>query len=142
MISLDSVYAMLAKPVLSKLKTKEKVKRIDNSAAISADSHEPPQSQLPPHLERRSSSDDRRKDQQIAYQLDPCLERRKGARKDRRAKEAQDNPEELTLPQIAQSAEATHSNQPTHFNEPASSTESEPATKQSESIHTKIDINV
>lgn len=83
MLSLDSLYAMLAKPIQAQIKTKNKVKRLESSAAMTADSHEDPQSQLPPHLERRSGSEDRRKQQQIAFKLDPRLERRKGSRRDK-----------------------------------------------------------
>ncbi|GIU11611.1 MULTISPECIES: hypothetical protein [unclassified Shewanella] len=107
MISLDSVYAMLAKPATSKLKTKQQVKKIDNSAAIAPDSHEAPQAQLPPHLERRTSTDDRRKNQQIAYQLDPNLERRKGPRRDK--SEQKNNEQESSLEQTSkQTPESTH----------------------------------
>ncbi|ABV89131.1 hypothetical protein [Shewanella pealeana] len=114
MISLDSVYAMLAKPVTSKLKSKQQVKKIDNSAAITADSHEAPQAQLPPHLERRTSTDDRRKNQKIAYRLDQNLERRKGPRRDK--------PEQKDKEQ-ASSLEQKSEDIP-------------------ESIHTRIDIDV
>lgn len=118
MISLDSVYAMLAKPVTSKLKPKLQVKKLDKSAPIAADSHEQPQSQLPPHLERRTSTSDRRKNQRIAYQLDPSLERRKSSRRDRHAqKEPEEKVEQMPL-RSSQSTEA------------------------SDSTHTRIDINV
>ncbi|GIU33254.1 hypothetical protein L2719_09255 [Shewanella schlegeliana] len=118
MISLDSVYAMLARPVSPKVKSKKKVKKIDNSAQIAADSHESPQSQLPPHLERRTSTDDRRKNQQIAYQLDPSLERRKGSRRDKCVQEEQDQKLEQ---------------------EPSQSSK---VREDSESTHTRIDIDV
>ncbi|MFT5789785.1 MAG: hypothetical protein ACI8SJ_001904 [Shewanella sp.] len=84
MISLDSVYAMLARPPLREIKQKNGVKPVDNSAAIAADSHEQPQSQLPPHLERRQSREDRRKKPAGLYQLEPALERRKNYVEDRR----------------------------------------------------------
>lgn len=83
MLSLDSLYAMLAKPMQVQIKSKNKVKRLESSAAMTPDSHEDPQSQLPPHLERRSGPEDRRKQQQIAFKLDPRLERRKGPRRDK-----------------------------------------------------------
>ena len=112
MISLDSVYAMLAKPATSKIKSKQQVNKVDNGAAIAADSHEAPQAQLPPHLERRTSTDDRRKNQQIAYHLDPNLERRKVSRRDNSAHKDQDS-----------SLEQSSADMP-------------------ESIHTRIDIDV
>lgn len=84
MISLDSVYAMLARPPLREIKQKDGVKPVNNSAAITADSHEQPQAQLPPHLERRESREDRRKNPSALYQLDPSLERRKNYVEDRR----------------------------------------------------------
>lgn len=84
MISLDSVYAMLARPPLREIKQKKGVKPVDSSAAIAADSHEQPQAQLPPHLERRQSREDRRKTPSALYQLDPSLERRKNYVEDRR----------------------------------------------------------
>ncbi|MCG9730725.1 hypothetical protein L1D44_12860 [Shewanella sp. Isolate13] len=118
MISLDSVYAMLARPVSPKVKTKKQIKKIDNTAQIAADSHEPPQSQLPPHLERRTSTNDRRKNQQIAYQLDPSLERRKSPRRGKRGQEE-------SKQKLAQKP-------------------SQPSTSREdpESIHTRIDIDV
>lgn len=116
MISLDSVYAMLARPALAKVKPKLQVKKIDNSARIAADSHEAPQSQLPPHLERRTSTDDRRKEQQIAYQLDPSLERRKGPRRE--------NPAQKESEQKQKSAQKRQNRE------------------DSESFHTRIDIDV
>ncbi|MEZ9198983.1 hypothetical protein [Shewanella sp. 10N.286.54.B9] len=87
MISLDSVYAMLARPPLREIKQKDGVKPVNSSAAITADSHEQPQAQLPPHLERRQSREDRRKTSSTLYQLDPSLERRKNYVEDRREDE-------------------------------------------------------
>ncbi|MEZ9821669.1 hypothetical protein AB4238_13745 [Shewanella sp. 10N.286.45.A1] len=89
MISLDSVYAMLARPPLREIKQKDGVKPVNSSAAITADSHEQPQAQLPPHLERRQSREDRRKTPSTLYQLDPSLERRKNYVEDRREDEPQ-----------------------------------------------------
>ena len=84
MISLDSVYAMLAKPVTAKVKAKKKIKPMDASSAINADSQERPQTQLPDHLERRSATNDRRQAALPELPLEPRLERRKGSRRDRR----------------------------------------------------------
>ena len=87
MISLDSVYAMLARPPMREIKQKDGVKPINSSAAITADSHEQPQAQLPAHLERRQSREDRRKNPPTLYQLDPSLERRRNYVEDRREDE-------------------------------------------------------
>ncbi|MCK8046614.1 hypothetical protein MSG37_17135 [Shewanella sp. 1CM18E] len=111
-MSLDSIYAMLAKPVIAKVKAKRKVKQLTASAEITADNHAPQQPQLPEHLERRANKEDRRKQQDLAYPLDPSLERRKGPTTDRRQAGALQENEDKT--------------------------ESE----QLESTHTKIDINV
>ncbi|MCL1059770.1 hypothetical protein L2729_17505 [Shewanella gelidimarina] len=92
MISLDSVYAMLARPPLREIKQKNGVKPVDNSAAIAADSHEQPQSQLPPNLERRQSREERRKTPPGLYQLEPRLERRKNYVEDRRDDEERHSP--------------------------------------------------
>ncbi|PKG75687.1 hypothetical protein CXF83_01465 [Shewanella sp. Choline-02u-19] len=92
MISLDSVYAMLARPPLREIKQKNGVKPVDNSAAIAADSHEQPQSQLPPNLERRQSREERRKNPPGLYQLEPTLERRKNYVEDRRDDEERHSP--------------------------------------------------
>ncbi|MGS0680016.1 hypothetical protein ACVBIL_02525 [Shewanella sp. 125m-7] len=125
MISLDSMYAMLAKPVIAKLHSSKKVKRLDATAAITPDSHEAPQSQLPPHLERRSGSEDRRKNQQIANQLKPDLERRTGPTTDRRDAEIE--------------TEANHSEQQSELSSELQSSSGE---ERPDSTHTKIDINV
>lgn len=60
MIGLDSLYAMLARPVQASIKRKRIVEEAENSSGITADSHESPQSQLPPDLERRQTIEDRR----------------------------------------------------------------------------------
>ncbi|MBW8185741.1 hypothetical protein [Shewanella nanhaiensis] len=60
MIGLDSLYAMLARPVQASVKRKRIVEETENSAGIAEDSHEAPQSQLPPNLERRRTLEDRR----------------------------------------------------------------------------------
>jgi hypothetical protein len=68
MVALDSLYAMLARPVVQVDKRKRIVQQTENIDNIHADSHEAPQSQLPPNLERRrhlerrtTSRGDRRK---------------------------------------------------------------------------------
>ncbi|MBT1446517.1 hypothetical protein KJI95_18645 [Shewanella sp. JM162201] len=48
MSGLDAIYAMLAQPVKVTLERRRRVKQLDNDTAIDKDSHEPPQSQLPP----------------------------------------------------------------------------------------------
>ena len=60
MIGLDSLYAMLARPVQASIKRKRIVEETENSPGITADSHESPPSQLPPNLERRQTMEDRR----------------------------------------------------------------------------------
>ena len=60
MIGLDSLYAMLARPVQASIKRKRIVEETENSSGITEDSHEAPQSQLPPDLERRHIFQDRR----------------------------------------------------------------------------------
>ncbi|WOT04983.1 hypothetical protein [Shewanella youngdeokensis] len=84
MISLDSVYAMLARPPLPEVKPKNGVKPVVNTAAITADSHEQPQAQLPANLDRRRAKKDRRKNLPLSSPLDPALERRGKHAKDRR----------------------------------------------------------
>ncbi|MGX9461027.1 hypothetical protein ACWXWU_07235 [Shewanella sp. A14] len=52
-MSIDSIYAMLARPVKAVSERKRIVEQVKNVSAISADSHEAPQSQLPPsHLHK------------------------------------------------------------------------------------------
>ncbi|MEC4726761.1 hypothetical protein HWQ46_14500 [Shewanella sp. D64] len=60
MIGLDSLYAMLARPVQASIKRKRIVEETENGSGIAEDSHEAPQSQLPPDLERRHTIEDRR----------------------------------------------------------------------------------
>ncbi|WP_028771842.1 hypothetical protein [Shewanella waksmanii] len=62
MVGLDALYSILAKPVQTQLRKKRIVEQTDDTAGISADSHEAPQSQLPPNLERRKNTEDRRGD--------------------------------------------------------------------------------
>ncbi|NRD75863.1 hypothetical protein HQQ94_22145 [Shewanella sp. VB17] len=59
MIGLDSLYAMLARPVRARIKRKRIVEKTENSTEIAEDSHESPQSQLPPNLEHRQTNEDR-----------------------------------------------------------------------------------
>ncbi|MFT5235416.1 MAG: hypothetical protein ACI90A_000779 [Shewanella sp.] len=83
MIGLDSLYAMLARPVQASIKRKRIVEETENSSGITEDSHEAPQSQLPPDLERRhvigdrrggSSGDRRQRDNQTDDELDTNAE--------------------------------------------------------------------
>lgn len=60
MVGLDSLYAMLARPVPPVIKHKRVVEQTEYIKGIAADSHEAPQSQLPPSLERRHAIEDRR----------------------------------------------------------------------------------
>ncbi|AZG71777.1 hypothetical protein [Shewanella livingstonensis] len=49
-MSIDSIYAMLARPVQAVSERKRIVEQVKKASAISADSHEAPQSQLPPSI--------------------------------------------------------------------------------------------
>lgn len=49
-MSIDSIYAMLARPVQAVSERKRIVENVKHTSAISADSHEAPQSQLPPNI--------------------------------------------------------------------------------------------
>ncbi|GGP51974.1 hypothetical protein [Shewanella saliphila] len=49
-MSIDSIYAMLARPVRAVSEHRRIVEQVNRTSAISADSHEAPQSQLPPHI--------------------------------------------------------------------------------------------
>ncbi|AQS38418.1 hypothetical protein Sps_03282 [Shewanella psychrophila] len=61
MVGLDSLYAMLARPVQPSIKRKRLiVEEADTSASIAADDHETPQSHQPLGLDRRQSPEDRR----------------------------------------------------------------------------------
>ncbi|GIU03549.1 hypothetical protein C9I43_18220 [Shewanella morhuae] len=63
MSGLDSIYAMLAQPVKAVLHPKRVVDQVSSATANAADSHESPQSQLPPTLEGRDTKvRERRKD--------------------------------------------------------------------------------
>ncbi|MCG9697779.1 hypothetical protein [Shewanella sp. Isolate11] len=59
MISLDSLYAMLARPVTKVEKRKRIVEQTTEIDPLAADNHDTVQSQLPPHLERRRRPDRR-----------------------------------------------------------------------------------
>lgn len=61
MVGLDSLYAMLARPIQPSIKRKKlMVEETDSSTGIAADEHETPQSKLPQTLDRRQNSEDRR----------------------------------------------------------------------------------
>ncbi|AUD58097.1 MAG: hypothetical protein KJ856_20045 [Gammaproteobacteria bacterium] len=63
MSGLDSIYAMLAQPVKAVLHPKRVVDQVSSATANAPDSHETPQSQLPPTLEGRDAKvRERRKD--------------------------------------------------------------------------------
>jgi hypothetical protein len=60
MSGLDSLYAMLARPTQSVLEPRRTVEQVNTTTPIAPDSHEAPQSQLPPKLERRRALKDER----------------------------------------------------------------------------------
>ncbi len=62
-MGLDSIYAMLARPVKAVFQPKREVEQVKTSSAIAPDSHEAPQSQLPPEIDKREKVADRRKEQ-------------------------------------------------------------------------------
>lgn len=49
-MSIDSIYAMLARPVRAVSERRRIVEQVKNTSALNADSHEAPQSQLPPKI--------------------------------------------------------------------------------------------
>ncbi|MGI2175893.1 hypothetical protein [Shewanella ulleungensis] len=53
-MSIDSIYAMLARPVRAVSERRRIVEQVRGTSAISADSHEAPQSQLPPHITHKT----------------------------------------------------------------------------------------
>lgn len=55
MSGLDSIYAMLAQPVKAVLHPKRVVDQVSSASANAPDSHETPQSQLPPTLQSRNT---------------------------------------------------------------------------------------
>ena len=55
MSGLDSIYAMLAQPVKAVFHPKRVVDQVSSASANAPDSHETPQSQLPPALESRNT---------------------------------------------------------------------------------------
>lgn len=91
MISLDSVYAMLARPVIQVSKRKRIVEQTEHIEAIHADSHEAPQAQLPPHLERRKQKERR---------ANPRGDRRGRAHRKAQEQRAQDEAMSSPLPRI------------------------------------------
>ncbi|QIR15852.1 hypothetical protein [Shewanella aestuarii] len=56
-MSLDSIYSMLATPIRLVSTNKRNVKQVDVCSAINPDSHEAPQSQLPPLLNKKAHID-------------------------------------------------------------------------------------
>ena len=81
MSGLDSIYAMLAQPVKAVLHPKRVVDQVSSATANAPDSHETPQSQLPPTLEGHDAK---------------VRERRKDADNNKNKKRrASDEPEEL-----------------------------------------------
>ncbi|GIU19152.1 hypothetical protein [Shewanella glacialipiscicola] len=81
MSGLDSIYAMLAQPVKAVLHPKRVVDQVNSATANAADSHESPQSQLPPTLEGRDTK---------------TRERRKGSNRNKnKQRRASDEPEVL-----------------------------------------------
>lgn len=86
---LDSIYAMLARPVKYLERKKRIVKQLDETASISPDSHETPQSQLPPKYERRQTTVDRRRTPRVG-----TTEDRRGA--ERRKQDALKAEQEAT----------------------------------------------
>ena len=61
-MNLDSIYSMLSTPVRLVSHRKRIVDRVDDSSEIAADSHEAPQSQLPPTLGKHTSITDNKVD--------------------------------------------------------------------------------
>ena len=94
MVDLDSLYAMLARPIQQVVKRKRVVEQTEHTDPIHSDSHEAPQSQLPPHLERR-----RRGDRRISSR--PGREDRRGqARREQVQKQAKEEALDSPLPHI------------------------------------------
>ncbi|WP_394202307.1 hypothetical protein [Shewanella waksmanii] len=92
MVGLDALYSMLAKPVKTQLRKKRVVEQTDETVNISPDSHEAPQSQLPPHLERRKNDQDRRSESRG--------DRRGQASRDAEMKQIQQEAAKKPLPSI------------------------------------------
>ena len=61
-MNLDSIYSMLATPVRLISNRKRIIDRVDVTSEIAADSHEAPQSQLPPTLGKHTSLADKKVD--------------------------------------------------------------------------------
>jgi hypothetical protein len=77
MSGLDSLYAMLARPATASIKLKRKVVQASHSTEMAEDSHEAPQSQLPPKIINTMA--DRRKptNKQYIRAYDRRLQRKK-----------------------------------------------------------------
>lgn len=74
-MGLDSIYAMTAVPARSALEKKRIVEQVKKGDAIHSDSHETPQSQLPPKTEaRKPRKGERRKSEEEAEK--PRVDRR------------------------------------------------------------------
>ena len=99
-MSIDSIYAMLAKPVIAKVKAKRKVKQVSASAAATNDNPDLQNTALAEHLERRGAKKDRRQQQDSTSPLPAHLERRKASIADRRKRKPQatasEEPETIT----------------------------------------------
>lgn len=77
MSGLDSIYAMLAAPVKATLERRRRVKQLDNDTAIDKDSHEAPQSQLPPQTSTSANSAAEEKENRPRESVNkPAVERR------------------------------------------------------------------
>ncbi|GGI83122.1 hypothetical protein [Shewanella gelidii] len=75
-MGLDSIYAMTAVPARVALEKKRVVDQVKKGDGLAPDSHEAPQSQLPPHLERRKPKKDRRQSADASRR--PRVDRRLG----------------------------------------------------------------
>ncbi|WP_372872366.1 hypothetical protein [Shewanella sp.] len=77
MSGLDSIYAMLAAPVKATLERRRRVKQLDNDTAIDKDSHEAPQSQLPPQKSASAATASDEKENRPRESVNtPAVERR------------------------------------------------------------------
>lgn len=90
-MGLDSIYAMTAVPARSALEKKRIVEQVKKGDAIHSDSHETPQSQLPPKTEaRKPRKGERRKNEEETDK--PRVDRRMS--KGRREGEEEDTQEQ------------------------------------------------
>lgn len=88
-MGLDSIYAMTAVPARATLEKKRVVEQVKKSDAIHPDSHETPQSQLPPKTEaRKPRKGERRKNADDAEK--PRVDRRMTKGRRQGEEEAQD----------------------------------------------------